>query len=161
MILMKGRRAVIAAACTIVIGLVALAASAMASGSTLTVEVKGEYAKVHRIACQKNKPNWRAFHRASTLEVRGYLLPAPATHFQVRVKIEKCVRGQWKAVHDYYLVGEDTSDPHPGRFKAYYPVRRYAPKAGRHHRLRVSYYRAKAYVGTLFSNEQYFFVNSR
>lgn len=140
--------------------LVALAGTALAAGSTLSLEVKGEYAKVHRTVCHKNKPNWRAFHRASTIEYRGFLLPPPAQHYTVRIKIEKCVAGRWKEVHDYYLLGSNATDTHPGRFKAFYPARPFAPRPRRHHHRRVFYYRAKAIVGTLISPEKYFLVTS-
>jgi hypothetical protein len=136
-----------------------LAASAFASGSTLSIDVKGWYAKKHHIVCHKNKPNWRGFHRASTIEYRGFLLPPPAQHYTVRIKIEKCVRGTWKEVHDYFLLGQNATDKHPGRYKAFFPARPFAPRAHHHHR-RIAYYRAKALVGTVVSPEDYFFVTS-
>ncbi len=113
--------------------LMGIAASALAAGSTLSLEVKGQYAKQHHKACHKNKPNWRAFHRASTIEYRGFLLPPPASHYTVRIKIEKCVSGRWKEVHDYFLLGQNATDKHPGRYKAFYPAKPFAPRAGRHH----------------------------
>jgi hypothetical protein len=136
-----------------------VAASALAAGSSLSLEVKGQYAKVHRTACHKSSPNWRAFHRASTLEYRGFLMPAPASHFQVRIKLERCVAGRWKRVRDIFLTGQSAADSHPGRFKAFYPARPLAPRARAGHP-RVSYYRARAYVGTVASPRSYFFVSS-
>lgn len=143
--------------------LVALAGTALAAGSTLSLEVKGEYAKLHRKACHKNKPNWRGFHRASTIEYRGFLVPYPASNYTVRIKIEKCVAGRWKKVQDLFLLGQSSTGKHPGRYKAFYPARPFAPRPRRrhhHYHQRVSYYRAKAIVGTLMSPEQYFLVTS-
>lgn len=142
-----------------VLALLALAAGAFASSSTLSLKLKGEYAKLHRVACHKDQPNWRAYHRASLIEYRGFLLPAPASHFQVRIKIEKCISGHWKAVRNLYLVGESTADSHPGRFKAFYPARPLSPRARRHHRS-VAYYRARAYAGASISRQSYFLVTS-
>lgn len=137
----------------------AVAASALAAGSTLSLEVKGEYAKQHHNACHKSKPSWRAFHPASTIEYRGFLLPPPAQHDIVRIKIEKCVGGRWKEVHDYHFLGQNATDKHPGRYKAFDPARPLAPKR-RHHHNTIAYYRAKAIVGTVISPETYFLVTS-
>ncbi|MDE3132210.1 MAG: hypothetical protein KGL16_13755 [Acidobacteriota bacterium] len=152
------RRLAAAAAVTIT-ACVALATNALAAVPPLSLHVKGEYAKLSRTACHKTKSNWRAFHRSSTIEYRGFLLPPPASHFTVRIKIEKCVSGHWRRVHDYYVIGENATDKHPGRFKVFYPARPFAPRS-RHHRPTVAYYRAKALVGTTISPEKYFFVTS-
>lgn len=137
-----------------------VAGSALAAGSSLSLEVKGQYAKVRRTVCHRTSPNWRAFHRASTLEYRGFLMPAPATHFKVRIKLERCVAGHWREVRDIYLVGQSAADSHPGRFKAFFPARPLAPRARAGHP-RVSYYRARAYTGALTTRVKYFFVTSR
>lgn len=156
----RARRFGLGIVITVVAALSVLAAAALAAGSTLSLEVKGEYAKQHHRACHKDKPNWRAFHRTSTIEYRGFLLPPPAQHFTVRIKIEKCVAGHWKEVHDYYVLGQNATDTHPGRYKVFYPARPFSPRRRHHHRT-TAYYRAKAFVGATISPEQYFLVNSR
>lgn len=155
-----GRRTWVTALSASVLALSGLAGVAIAAGTTLTFEVKGEYAKVKRTACHKTKPNWRAFHKTSTMEFRGFLLPPPASHFQVHVRVDKCVRGHWDlGVRNYYLVGENATDSHPGRYKGFYPAKPLAPRRRHHHRT-VAYYRARASVGTLRTQEEYFLVRS-
>lgn len=152
----RGWAVVVSAAVLILAG---LTGAALAAGSTLSLEVKGNYAKVKRTACHKTKPNWKAFRKTSTLEFRGYFLPPPPSHFQVDIRLEKCVRGHWKYVRDYYLVGQNATDSHPGRYKAFYPAKPLAPRRRHHHRT-TAYYRVKAYVGSTVSQEKYFFVKS-
>lgn len=126
----------------------------VAAGSSVSLEVKGQYAKLHRTRCGKTK-NFRAFHRRSTLEFRGFLTPAPAGHFPVRIKIERCVRRSWRKVVDYSITGKKLT----GKFKGFFPAAPLAPRARHHHRT-SAYYRAKAFAGGAESPEAYFLVNS-
>ena len=134
-------------------GLVLTGAGA-AAGASVSLKVKGEYAKLHRTQCGKTK-NFRAFHRRSTLEFRGFLTPAPAGHFPVRIKIERCVRRSWLEVADYSILGKKLT----GKFKGFFPAAPLAPRASRHHRT-SAYYRAKAMTAGAESDEAYFIVNS-
>jgi hypothetical protein len=126
----------------------------VAAGTSVSLEVKGEYAKLHRTQCGKTK-NFRAFHRRSTLEFRGFLTPAPAGHFPVRIKIERCVRHSWRDVTDYSILGKKLT----GKFKGFFPAAPLAPRASHHHRT-SAYYRAKAITGGAESDKAYFIVDN-
>jgi hypothetical protein len=145
--------------CTVLVLALAVASLALTSagwgaGSSLSLKVKGEYAKLHRTQCGKTK-NFRAFHRRSMLEFRGFLTPGPAGHFPVRVKIERCVGHSWRRVVDYSISGKKLT----GKFKGFFPAAPLAPPARRHHRA-TAYYRAKAFAGGAASREAYFIVGS-
>jgi hypothetical protein len=138
----------------IAVASLAMTGAGVAAGTSVSLEVKGEYAKLHRTQCGKTK-NFRAFHRRSTLEFRGFLTPAPAGHFPVRIKIERCVRTSWREVTNYSILGKKLT----GKFKGFFPAAPLAPRARPHHR-RSAYYRAKAITGGAESPYAYFLVNS-
>jgi hypothetical protein len=141
-------------AVAIAIASLAMTGAGVAAGTSVSLKVKGEYAKLHRTQCARTK-NFRAFHRRSTLEFRGFLTPAPAGHFPVRVKIERCVAHSWREVADYSITGKKLT----GKFKGFFPAAPLAPRARRHHRT-SAYYRARAFAGGAESPEAYFIVNS-
>jgi hypothetical protein len=126
----------------------------VAAATSVSLKVKGEYAKLHRTQCDRTK-NFRAFYRRSSLEFRGFLTPGPAGHFPVRIKIERCVRHSWREVADYSILGKKLT----GKFKGFFPAVPLAPRARHHHRT-SAYYRAKAITGGAESDEAYFIVNS-
>src|SRR5205085_1126464 len=75
------------------IAAIVIGGSALGASRSLTLKVKGQYAKHLRTACGKHK-NFRFFHRHSTIEARGFLTPHPADHFPVSLQIRRCVPGQ-------------------------------------------------------------------
>ena len=148
---MFARRRVLAVVATAM--LIVSAGTALAAGPTLTIKAKGEYAKLHRTACHKTK-TFRFFHRTSTIEFRGFLTPAPALHFRVRVKIERCVNGRFREVSTLSIIGKKLT----GKYKGYTSARPLAPRSHRRHA--VLYYRARAYAGGAASNKTYFAVTN-
>lgn len=133
--------------------LIVSAGSALAAGGGLTLKVKGEYAKLHRSACHKTK-TFRFFHRGSTIEFRGFLTPAPAGHFPVRVKIDRCVNGQFRDVATVSIVGKKLT----GKYKGFTPAAGLAPSS--HRRRAVRYYSARSYAGGRVSGKAYFAVTN-
>ncbi|GAC1572169.1 MAG: hypothetical protein NVS3B18_05440 [Candidatus Dormibacteria bacterium] len=133
--------------------LIVSAGTALAAGTNVTIKAKGEYAKLHRTACHKTK-TFRFFHRASTIEFRGFLTPAPAGHFPVRVKIERCVNGRFRDVSTLSIIGKKLT----GKYKGYTSARPLAPRS--HRRRAVLYYRARAYAGGAVSEKTYFAVTN-
>jgi hypothetical protein len=138
----------------IAVASLAMTGAGVAAGTSVSLKVKGEYAKLHRTLCGKTK-NFRAFHRSSVLEFRGFLTPAPAGHFPVRIKIERCLGRTWREVADYSITGKKLT----GKFKGFFPAAPLAPRARRRHRT-SAYYRARAIAGGAGSPEAYFIVNS-
>ncbi|HEX8977350.1 MAG TPA: hypothetical protein VF781_12615 [Solirubrobacteraceae bacterium] len=129
------------------------AGAALAAGTTVTLKLKGEYTKVHRTACHRLK-EFRVFHRHSTVEFKGLVTPAPAGHFPVRLKIERCVNGRFRTYTDRFTTGKKLTGEYKGFFSA-------APLAPRSHgRRAIVYYDARAYVTGGHSEHKYFAVTN-
>ena len=128
--------------------------AALAAGTSVSLKVKGEYAKLVRSACGKHK-EFRAFRRSSRIEFRGFVMPAPAGHFPARVKVERCARGHWRKAADYSITGKKLT----GKFKGFFRAAPLAPRS-RHHKTTFSYYKAKAIYNGVESPEAYFTVRS-
>jgi len=132
---------------------VGFAGAAIAAGTTVTLKLKGEYAKVQRTACHKSK-HFRFFHRGSTVEFKGFVTPAPAGHFPVRLKLLRCVNGQFRDFGDRFTTGKKLTGEYKGFFKA-------GPLAPRSHRRRaIVYYQARSYVTGGHSEHKYFAVTN-
>lgn len=151
---LKTKTMSVVAALATVSAAIAIGGAAFAAGTSISLEAKGEYAKLHRSACGKHKA-FRAFHRNSRIEFRGVLTPHPARHFLVRVKVERCERGHWRKVADYRIVGKKLT----GKFKRFVRATPLAPRR-RHHRTTFYYYKAKAVYQAAHSREAYFTVRS-
>lgn len=132
----------------------AVSGAALAAGTSVSLKAKGEYARLHRTACGKTKA-FRAFRRSSTIEFRGFVTPAPAGHFPVRVKVERCVGRHWRRAGGYVITGKRLT----GKFKGYFRAAPLAPRS-RHHRRATSYYRVKAFVTGAESPAAYLLVTS-
>lgn len=131
----------------------ALGGVGLAAGSSLTLELKGQYAKRHRTACHKSK-HFRFFHRRSTVEARGFLTPAPAGHFAVRLQLEQCVRGSWRHLNDRSILGKKVT----GKYKGFFSARPLAPRS--HKAKAVNYYFGRTFAGGLESTKEYFAVTN-
>ena len=149
-----GRRRVTAFAAAAMAASIAMGGAALAAGTSISLEVKGEYGKLHRSACGKHK-EFRAFRRGSTIEFRGFLMPAPAGHFPMRIKVERCAGGHWRTAANYSITGKRLT----GKFKGFFPAAPLAPRR-RHHRTIFYYYKAKAIYNGTESPEAYFTVKS-
>ena len=133
--------------------LIVFAGSALAAGTTVTLEVKGEYAKRHRVACHKSK-NFRFFHRGSTIEFRGFLTPHPAGHFPVTIELKRCAGGSWRSAGTRSIVGKKLT----GKLKGFFAAAPLAPRS--HRRQAVLYYSARALAGGGQSPKAYFAVTN-
>lgn len=127
------------------------AGAALAAGTSVSLEVKGEYAKLARAACGKHKL-FRAFRRTGTIEFRGFVAPAPAGHFPIRIEVKRCAGGQWRVVASSSFTGKKAT----GKFKHFAAAAAFAPS--RRGRTRFYFYKAKAIYSGTESPEAYFMV---
>lgn len=135
------------------VAIVFAAGVAVAAGTSLSLKAKGQYAKRHYVACGKSK-RFRLMHRASTIEFRGFLTPAPALHFNVRIQLKRCVRGHWRKIADRYIVGKKLT----GKFKGFFSAAPLAPRS--HARRAIVFYEARAIVAGTRSPKAYFAVTN-
>jgi len=133
--------------------IMALGGVALAAGTSVTLEVKGQYAKLHRTTCHKTK-SFRVFHRRSTVEFRGFVTPHPALHFPARVKLERCVSGHWRAIGNRETIGKKLT----GKYKGFFSAAPLAPRS--HRRGAIVYYSARAIVTGGTSAKAYFAVTN-
>ena len=131
----------------------ALSAVASAAGPSVSVKVKLEYARAQRTACHKTK-DFRLFHRRSTIEARGFVLPAPSVHSPVQIEIARCVRGSFVRVGSRYGTTKLTT----GKFKVFFAAARLAPAS--HRRRAITYYWARAVASGSYSQKSYFAVTN-
>ena len=133
--------------------LMGLGGAAAAAGPSLSLEVKGQYAKRHYTACGKPR-RFRVMHRRSVIEFRGYLVPPTGRHFSVRLELKRCVRGKWLSAGDRFAVGKDLT----GKYKAFFSARPLAPRS--HKRRAIVFYEARAIVTGARSPHAYFAVTN-
>src|SRR5437588_4844806 len=145
------RRLMLAAVTAVAI--MSIAGAALAAGSSLSLEVKGQYAKRHEKACGKSA-RFRLLHRRSTIEFRGFLVPPTGRHFNVRVELKRCVRGAWKDAGSLVTVGKKTT----GKYKAFTAARTLAPRS--HRRKAIAFYKARSVTAGAISPEAYFAVTN-
>lgn len=126
---------------------------AVAAGSSLSLEFKGQFAKQAHHACGKAK-RFRIFHRGSTIEFRGFLTPPSAKHFPVRLELKRCVGGRWTKIGDRFVLGKRAT----GKYKGFFSAKPLAPRS--HRRRAILYYRGATNVGTTRSTYEYFAVTS-
>jgi hypothetical protein len=144
----------IALAASVLVLVTAGGGLALAAGNSLTLELKGQYAKRSRSACGKAHKRFRFFHRGATIEGRGFLTPHPAGHFAVRLQIKRCAGRRWIDIGNRFAQGKKLT----GKYKAFFSARPLAPRS--HKRGAHVYYRAQAIVGTAQSTNEYFAVTN-
>lgn len=132
---------------------VALGGGALAAGSSVTLKLKGEYAKRHRTACHKSK-SFRMYHRGSTIEYKGLLTPPPAGHFPVRLEVKHCVGGRFVKINSHFTTGKKLT----GRYKGFFSARPLAPRS--HKARAVRYYFARTILTGARSRKVYFAVTN-
>jgi hypothetical protein len=149
------RPARIALAATVLVLLTAGGGLALAAGSSLTIEVKGQYAKRYRTVCGKVHKHFRFFHRGSRIEARGFLAPAPSGHVAIRLQIKRCISGRWVEIANR----QAQAKPLTGEFKAFFSARPLAPHS--HKRRAVVYERVRARIGSsVLSTYEYYAVTN-
>lgn len=145
------RRGVLAAGIAVAAAApVALAASTPSTAPPKTVKLKVKGPGSHHSArfCGKSKSVY-VFPRGSQLTYKGDITPAPASHFPVVVKLERCSRGHWTRLQgNLTFEGKKVT----GKFKAVHA----APPATR---AKVTYYSAIAVVNGRESNKRYFGIH--
>ncbi len=78
--------------------LLLLAASAIAAGNSITLNLKGGYRNQERTACSE-RHHYTLYHRGGTLKMDGYVSPAPALPDGTwRVKIKQCKGGRFVTI---------------------------------------------------------------
>jgi hypothetical protein len=94
-----------------------LAASALAAGTSVTLKLKGQYAKRTASGCH-NRAAYRLFHRSSSILYKGFQTPHPAGHFPVVLEANR-------AYEHFRATGRDKR----GRRLSSHPPKPYQPPA--------------------------------
>ena len=84
-----------------------LAATAIAAGNSITLNLKGGYRNQQRIACSA-RHHYTLYHRGGTLRMDGYVSPAPALPdgaWRVKVKIKQCKGGRFVTIWQRHARG--------------------------------------------------------
>jgi hypothetical protein len=144
----RRRTALLVAAVASVALLAGLATAPLAQTPTsVTLKVKGPSVRKNAKFCKKNRKNMRVFKASTRLKYRGVVRPAPAKHFPVTVKIERCAaNGRFVRIATVSFQGKRAT----GIFKAFYK----APRP----RGRITYFKARAEVRGRRSDNRYFGV---
>jgi hypothetical protein len=77
-----------------------LAASAIAAGNSITLNLKGGYRNQERTACSE-RHHYTLYHRGGTVKMDGYVSPAPALPdgtWRVKIKIKQCKGGRFVTI---------------------------------------------------------------
>lgn len=87
--------------------LLLLAATAIAAGNSITLNLKGGYRNQQRTACTERN-HYTLYHRGGTLRMEGYVSPAPALPdggWRVKIKIKQCKSGRFVAIWQRHARG--------------------------------------------------------
>jgi hypothetical protein len=131
-----------------------IASSALGASTLVTLHIKREYTHRHTTACHKTKA-WRLFHRNTTVEYTGLVIPAPASPFAVRLEIKRCIAGTWGGKTNREITGQAST----GEYKGFFSTGPLAPSS---HRARaIVFYKARAIIsGSERSRYEYFAVTN-
>ncbi len=105
-----------------------LAASAIAAGNSITLNLKGGYRNQERTACSE-RHHYTLYHRRGTLKMDGYVTPAPALPdrtWRVKIKIKQCKGGRFVAIWQRHARGNGVlvNGVKAGHFRISYRTRR-------------------------------------
>jgi hypothetical protein len=87
--------------------LLLLAATAIAAGRSITLNLKGGYKNQTRVACTQRN-HYTVYHRGGTLKMDGYISPAPALPdgtWRVKIKVKRCKGGRFVEIWHGYSRG--------------------------------------------------------
>ena len=87
--------------------LLLLAATAIAAGKSITLNLKGGYQNQTRVACAQRN-HYSVYHRGGTLRMDGYVSPAPALPdgaWRVKIKVKRCKAGRFVEIWHGYARG--------------------------------------------------------
>jgi hypothetical protein len=129
----------------------ALAGVAPAAGTSVSIKVKGSYARRAASACGK-RHSFRLFHKGGRIEVTGFVTPASARHFPFSVEIGKCSGHRFRGFHTYGGRGKKAT----GKYKLFLGARGLGSRS--HRRSAVVYYFARVHAAGGISKKVYFGV---
>ncbi len=87
--------------------LLLLAATAIAAGKSITLNLKGGYENQTRVACAQRN-HYTVYHRGGTLKMDGYVSPAPTLPdgaWRVKIKVKRCKAGRFVEIWHGYARG--------------------------------------------------------
>ena len=108
--------------------LLLFAATAIAAGNSITLNLKGGYRNQERTACSE-RHHYTLYHRGGTLKMDGYVSPAPALPdgtWRVKIKIKQCKGGRFVAIWQRHARGNGVllNGVKVGHFRISYRMRR-------------------------------------
>ena len=108
--------------------LLLLAATAVASSNSITLNLKGGYRNQQRTACSA-RHHYTLYHGGGTLKMDGYVSPAPALPdgtWRVKIKIKQCKGGRFVAIWQRHARGNGVllNGVKVGHFRISYRMRR-------------------------------------
>lgn len=107
--------------------LLLLAATAVAAGKSITLDLKGGYRNQTRIACTQRN-HYTVYHRGGLLKMDGYVSPAPALPdgaWRVKIKVKRCRGGRFVEIWHGYARGNSVrrNGVKVGQFRMTYRMR--------------------------------------
>ena len=110
------------------LALLPLAATAVASSNSITLNLKGGYRNQQRTACSA-RHHYTLYHGGGTLKMDGYVSPAPALSdgtWRVKIKIKQCKGGRFVAIWQRHARGNGVllNGVKIGHFRISYRMRR-------------------------------------
>jgi len=84
-----------------------VAATAVAAGQSINLDLKGGYRNETKVACQQRN-HYTAYHRGRILSMDGYVSPAPALPdgaWRVKIKVKRCRNGRFVEIWHGYARG--------------------------------------------------------
>jgi hypothetical protein len=108
--------------------LLLLAATAIAAGNSITLNLKGGYGNRQLTACSA-RHHYTLYHRRGLLKMEGYVSPAPALPdgtWRVKVKIKQCRAGRFVAIWQRHARGNSVvrNGVKVGHFRISYRMRK-------------------------------------
>jgi hypothetical protein len=107
--------------------LLLLAATALAAGKSITLDLKGGYKNETRVVCNQRN-HYTVYHRGGTLLMDGYISPAPALPdgtWRVKIKVKRCKSGRFVEIWHGYAPGNGVllNSVRVGHFRRTYRMR--------------------------------------
>ena len=91
--------------------LLLLTATAVAAGSSITLDLKGGYKNQTKVVCTQRN-HYTVYHRGGLLRMDGYISPAPALPdgaWRVKIKVKRCKGGRFVEIWHGYAAGNGTT----------------------------------------------------
>ena len=127
---------------------------ALASGSSVTIDVPGGYGVRYSNVCGKIHENYDLFRRTAKIQAEGSVTPAPSAPFKVELEIKQCVNGVFVKIGDRFATGQAGT----GKFTGIFSAGPIAPKSTQPGA--IAYERVRARIGSASSEYDYFAVTN-